>query len=167
MHDFDQSRQRPVPRRDEVHHLELGVVVGVLGHEVVIPTRRQRYGIQEVNTDELKPLRDLGLAQLVARWLLGALVDLSNVTRSQRVGEIYSHLGDCPFGLHGTLVWISQSLVPDVRPLPPLWHFAGIDGVAVEVAVGSPITVVGDAKNLVAVNAEATPMVPPQMKGVP
>ena len=66
-----------------------------------------RHGFQEVGDDEPKALRDLGLTRLVTNWLLGALVDLADVARSQRVGEVGCCLGNVPCGLHGTLVWMS------------------------------------------------------------
>ena len=75
MHDFDLNRQRLVLRRDEVVHLELGAVVGILGHEAVALEYRGRHWPQEVCADELKPSRDLSLAWLVVNWLLGALLD--------------------------------------------------------------------------------------------
>ena len=40
LHEFDQSRKHFVPRHDEVYYLELGVVVGAIGHEAVVPARR-------------------------------------------------------------------------------------------------------------------------------
>ena len=77
---------------------------------------KRRHGFQEVDDDEPKPLRDLGLARLVMNWLLDALVDLADVARSQRVGEIGCCLCNVPCGLHGALVWMTQALVSDVRP---------------------------------------------------
>ena len=50
LHKFDQSRKRFVLRRDEVYNLELGVVVGALCHEVVVPARRGHYETQEVGS---------------------------------------------------------------------------------------------------------------------
>ena len=61
-HEFDQSRQRLILRQDKVYRLELGVVVGVLDREAVVPARRGRHGTQEVGADDLKPLRDLGIS---------------------------------------------------------------------------------------------------------
>ena len=82
-------------------------MVGVLGHEAVVPACRGRHGAQEVGANELKPLLDLGLAWLVAKWLLRALVDLADVARDQRLGEMDSRLGDVSRALHGALVWTS------------------------------------------------------------
>ena len=75
LHEFGQSRQCFVLRRDEVRHLELGVVAGALGHEAAVPARRGRHGIQEVGADEPKPLRDLGLVR-PASLQIGCLVPL-------------------------------------------------------------------------------------------
>ena len=79
LHEFELNRQRLVLHRDEVDHLKLGVVVGALGHEVVVLAHRGRHGTQEVGAGGLKLLRDLGRAQFVANWLFGAVVDLVNV----------------------------------------------------------------------------------------
>ena len=46
LHEFDQSRQRFVLRRDVAYHLELGVVVGAVGHEMAVSARRARHGTQ-------------------------------------------------------------------------------------------------------------------------
>ena len=100
---------------------ELGVVVvGALGHDAVVPTRGGRRGSQGVGVDELKPLRDLDLAWFFVNWLFGTVIDLVNVARSQRVGEIDSRLGDVLRGLQGALIRMSKVLVPDVlsSPLP-------------------------------------------------
>ena len=129
--EFEQSHQRFVLRRDDVYRLELGVLVGELGHEAVVPARRGRHGTQEIGADELKPFRDLGLARLFTNWLSDAVVYLVNVARGQRLGEIDSPLGDVPCGLHDALVQMpealvrdvpvrmSQALVADVRSPPP------------------------------------------------
>ena len=101
--EFDLSRQRFALRRDEMHHFKLRVVIGALGHEAVISARRGRHGTQEVSAHELKLLRDLGLARFVGNWLFGAVVDLVNVARGQRVDRIDSYLGDVLLGLHGAL----------------------------------------------------------------
>ena len=108
--------------RDEVDHLKLGVVIRELSHEEVLPVHHGRHGTNEVGDDGLKPLRDLGLARVVANWLFGAVVDLVNIVRSQRVGKIDSRLSDVPPGLHGAFVRIFQALMPDVRPPAPLWQ---------------------------------------------
>ena len=133
LHEFDQSRQHFVLRRDDVYRFELDVIVGILGHEAAVPSRRGRHGTQEVGADELKPPRDLGLTRLVANWLFGAVVDLVNVTRGQRVREIDS---DVPCGLHGELVRMPEALVPEVlvrmsqalmvnaRSPPPPWQLS-------------------------------------------
>ena len=70
--------------RREVDRLKLGVMVGALGHEVVVPTRRGLYGTQEVNADKLKPLRDIGLAQLGAN---GRAVKFTLVSAMFRVAS--------------------------------------------------------------------------------
>ena len=59
-------------------------MVEALGHKAVVSARRGRHGTQEVSADELKSLRDLGLARFVANWLLDSLVDLQ---MSQAVSE--------------------------------------------------------------------------------
>ena len=164
MHKFDQSCQRLVLRRDKVGRLERGVVVGVLGHEAVVSARHGRRGSQEVYADELKPSRDLGLARLVAIWLIGALVNLADVAHGQRVSKIDSRLGDVPHGLYDALVWISQVLVPDVCLAIVL---AGIAGVAVAVAFGNLGVVVGTAKDVVTMKVEATLMTPPLVRRAP
>ena len=89
------------------------------GREAVIPAHRGRHETQEVGADVLKPPRVLGLARLVVNWLVGALVDLTDVVRGQRVGEIDSRLGGVPRGLYGALVRMSETLVSDICP-PPL-----------------------------------------------
>ena len=135
LHEFDQSSQQFVLCRDEVYHLELGVVVGKLGHEVGVPARRVRHGTpKKVGADELKPLRDLTLAWLVAKWLFDAVINLVNASRDQRIRKIECNFGDVPRGLYGALVWMSRALVPDVparmsqalgpdaRPSPPPWQ---------------------------------------------
>ena len=61
-------------------------MVGALGHEAIVFVRRGRHGSQEVGADEPKSLRGLGLAQLVASWIFGAVVDLVNAARGQRIG---------------------------------------------------------------------------------
>ena len=91
-------------------------MVGERGHEVIVPSRRERHGYQEVGANELKPLRDLGFAWIVAKSLLDDFVDLADVIRGQRVGEINFRLRDVPYGLHGALVWTFKALVPDVHP---------------------------------------------------
>ena len=96
MHEFDLSRQRLGLRYDEVYHFELDVVVGVLGHEAVVSARRERYRTQEVGAGKLKPLRGFGLARLIVNWLFGAVVDLVNVARDQRVDGIDSRLSHVP-----------------------------------------------------------------------
>ena len=99
MPEFDQNRQRFVLHRNDVYRLEHDVMVGALGHEAVIPPRRGHHGTQEGVAGKLKPPRDLGLAWLIVNWLFGAVVNLVNVARGQRVGEIDSRLGDSPRGL--------------------------------------------------------------------
>ena len=86
LHELDQRRQGLVLRRDEVDYVEPGAVVRVFGHKAIVPARCGRHGTQEVGADEMKPLRDLGLARLVPNWLVGALVDLAVVARDERVG---------------------------------------------------------------------------------
>ena len=81
LHECGQSCQHFVLRRDEVYHVELGAMVGVLGHEAIVPAQRERHGTQEVGADELKPLCDLGLARLVPNWLFGVVHDLVHVAR--------------------------------------------------------------------------------------
>ena len=44
LHEFNHSLWRFILHRDEVYRLELGVVVGELGHEAVAPVRRGRRG---------------------------------------------------------------------------------------------------------------------------
>ena len=114
MHELDLCNQRRVLRRDEICRLENGVVVEALGHEAVVPARRRHHGNQKVGADEQKPLRDLGLAWLKANWLFGAVVDVVDVARDQRVGEFEYRLGDVPRGLHGAHVQIPEALVPVV-----------------------------------------------------
>ena len=80
-------------------------MVGTLGHEAANPARHRRHGTQDVGADELKPPHDLGLVRLVAKWLFGTVIDLVNVARGQRVGEIDSRLGIVPRGLRDALVW--------------------------------------------------------------
>ena len=80
LHEFDQSRQRFVLRRDDVYRLELDVVVGALGHEAVVPVRRRRHGTQEVGAEDLKLPRYLGLARLVTNWLFGAVILTDSLT---------------------------------------------------------------------------------------
>ena len=106
-HECNQSHQRLVLRRFEVDRLERGVVVGVLGHEAVVPARRIRHRSREVDTAKFKPLRDFCLPRLVAKWLLGARVDLADVSRGQLVNIIDSRLGDVLHGLHSEPVQIS------------------------------------------------------------
>ena len=50
LHEFNQSRQRAVLRRDKVYRHELGVEIGELGHEAVVSARHGRRGSQEVGT---------------------------------------------------------------------------------------------------------------------
>ena len=83
MHEFGQSRQPVVVRLDEVDRLELGLVIGVLGHEAVVPAHRGRHGFPEVDVHELTQLRDLSLTRLIASRLLGALVNLADVACGQ------------------------------------------------------------------------------------
>ena len=136
LHELDQSRQRFVLRRDDVYRLELDVVIGALGHERAVLARRGRHGTQKIDVDDLKPPHDLGHARLVANLLFGVVVDLVNVVRGQRVGEIDSRIGDVPRGLRGALVWVCEALVPDilirmsqalvtdVRSPPPPWQLS-------------------------------------------
>ena len=123
LHEFDQSRQCLVFRRDEVNRLKHGVLVVALDHEAVVSARRERHETQEVGFNEPKPFRDLGLARIFAYWLLDAIVDLADVARGhfdvcllssrlswtsdytfQRASQIDSRLGDVPRGLHGVHV---------------------------------------------------------------
>ena len=50
LHEFYQSRQRPV-LQDEVDHFELGTTVGALEHEAVVPARCGCHVSQEVGSD--------------------------------------------------------------------------------------------------------------------
>ena len=126
LREFDQGRLRLVFRRYKADRIDLGEVIGILGHEAVVPARRGRHRSQEVGAKELKSLRHLGLARDGANWLLDALVDLADVARCQEVGEIDSCLCDIPRSLHGELVRMPQTLVPDVQPATTM----AVDGIA-------------------------------------
>ena len=79
LHEFDNSHQRLILRREEVDR-KLGAVVVVQGYDALVPAC---YGTQEGGTDEQKSLRDLGLARLFANWLLGAPTGFEDVARGQ------------------------------------------------------------------------------------
>ena len=51
LHEFYQSRQRLVLRLDEVDNFELGIMVGALDHETVVPARCGCHVSQEVGFD--------------------------------------------------------------------------------------------------------------------
>ena len=86
--------------------------------------------------------------------LFGAVLGFVNAARGQRVGEIDSRLGDVPHGLYGALV-----RKPEV--------FVGIAGVVAVVMVTSPDVIVGTAKDIVAVEVEAAPMVSSLIRRAP
>ena len=135
-------------------------MVGALGHKVVVPARRGCHGTREVGPDEVKPLRDLGLVQLVENWLFGALlilrvshavsesVNLTPISGMFRVACIVCLFG-CPRR------WC-QMFVP-LDHHGSCRHYCRCG----EVTVASPGVAVDAAKDVVHVKAEVVPMAPP------